>query len=48
MLKSIFECLKLDINSKGECISIARGKNKLPETFREALKPLKQIKWHKK
>ena len=48
MLKSIFECLKVDIKTKGENIAIARGKNKLPETFKEAFKPLKDIKWHKK
>jgi len=43
MIKQIIDCLKLDIKSDSELIAIARGKNKLPETFKEALKPLTKI-----
>lgn len=48
MIKQILDCLKLDFKHDSELIAIAKGKNKLPETFNEAVKPLKDIKWHKK
>jgi hypothetical protein len=47
MLKDIFEALRLDFEHNSELIAIAKGKNKLPETFKEAFKPLKYIKWLK-
>jgi hypothetical protein len=40
MIKSILECLKYDL--RGEYIDIAKGKNKLPETFSEGYKQLKK------
>jgi len=48
MIKQILECLKLDFEHESELIAIAKGKYKLPETFKEAVKPIKKIKWHKK
>ena len=48
MIKEILDCLKLDFEHNSELISIAKGKYKLPETFKEAVKPLKNKKWHKK
>jgi len=48
MIKQILECLKLDFKHDSELIAIAKGKYKLPETFKEAIKPLKEIKWQKK
>jgi DNA-binding ferritin-like protein (Dps family) len=48
MIKQIIDCLKLDLKSDSERVAIARGKNKLPETFKEAFKPLKKALWRKK
>jgi hypothetical protein len=48
MIKQIIDCLKLDFKHSSELIAIAKGKYKLPETFKEAVKPLKEIKWHKR
>lgn len=48
MLEEIFKALKLDFKHNSELIAIAKGKNKLPETFKEAFKPLRLFKWHKK
>jgi len=48
MIKQILECLKIDFKHDSELIAIAKGKYKLPETFKEAIKPLKEIKWQKK
>jgi hypothetical protein len=48
MIKNILDCLKLDFKHKSEFIAIAKGKYKLPETFKEAIKPLKDIEWHKR
>jgi len=48
MIKQILECLKLEFKHDSELIAIAKGKYKLPETFKEAIKPLKEIKWQKK
>ena len=48
MIKQILECLKLDFEHKSELIAIAKGKYKLPETFKEAIKPLKEKLWQKK
>jgi len=48
MIKQILECLKLDFEHESELIAIAKGKYKLPETLKEAIKPIKKIKWHKK
>jgi hypothetical protein len=42
MLEQIFKCLKFDFKHKSDLIAIAKGKNKLPETFKEAFKPLKK------
>jgi hypothetical protein len=43
MIKQILDCLKLDFKHDSELISIAKGKNKLPETFKEAFKQAKEI-----
>ena len=43
MIKQIIDCLKLDLKSDSERVAIARGKNKLPETFKEAFKQVKNI-----
>ena len=48
MLKEIFEALKLDFKHDSELIAIAKGKNKLPETFKETFKFIKLLKCHKK
>ena len=48
MLEQIFKSLKLDFKHDSELIAIAKGKNKLPETFKEAIKPLRLIKWLKR
>lgn len=42
MLEQIFKCLKTDFRHKSELIAIAKGKKKLPTTFKEALKPLRK------
>lgn len=47
MIKEILECLKLDLKTDSKYIQIAKGKNKLPTTIKEALKPLKNRLWHK-
>lgn len=48
MIREILECLKYDFNHKSEYIAIAKGKYKLPETFKEAFKPIKEIRCRKK
>ena len=48
MIKQIIDCLKLDLKSDSELVAIARGKNKLPETIKEAFKPLTKALWRKK
>lgn len=48
MIKHILDCLKYDFKHNSKYIAIAKGKNKLPETFKEAVQPLKEIQWHKK
>lgn len=40
MIKQIIDCLKLDFEHDSELIAIAKGKNKLPKTFKEAFKPI--------
>tara|TARA_R110000822_G_scaffold180854_1_gene320548 strand:+ start:2363 stop:2491 length:129 start_codon:yes stop_codon:yes gene_type:complete len=42
MIEEIFKCLRHDFKHKSELIAIAKGKYKLPETFKEAIKPLKK------
>jgi hypothetical protein len=42
MIEQILKCLKYDFKHNSNLIAIAKGKNKLPETFKEALKPLKK------
>ena len=44
MIKNILDCLKLDFKHDSELIAIAKGKNKLPETFSDALKHIKKYK----
>lgn len=48
MIKEILDCLKIDFQHDSKYIAIAKGKNKIPQTLKEAIKPLKNIKWHKK
>jgi hypothetical protein len=48
MIEKILDCLKLDFKHDSELIAIAKGKNKLPETFKEALKPIIPKLWLKK
>ena len=48
MIKLILECLKYDMKTDSKYIAIAKGKNKLPMTIKEALQPLKNILWLKK
>jgi hypothetical protein len=48
MIESIIECLKLDIKHNSEYIAIAKGKKKLPTTFKEALQPLRKLIWQTK
>ena len=47
MLEEIFKALKLELKHDSELIAIAKGKNKIPETFKEAFKYIKR-QWHKK
>ncbi|MFY8166690.1 MAG: hypothetical protein ACOVJ8_08870 [Sediminibacterium sp.] len=47
MLEEIFKALKLELKTDSELIAIAKGKNKIPETFKEAFKHIKR-QWHKK
>ena len=44
MIKQIIDCLKLDFKHDSELIAIAKGKNKLPETFLEVFKQIKKQK----
>lgn len=44
MIKTILDCLKINFKHKSKLIAIAKGKNKLPENFKEAVKPLKKNK----
>jgi hypothetical protein len=48
MIEKILECLKLDFKHDSELIAIAKGKNKLPETFKEAFKPITKVLCRKK
>lgn len=48
MIEKILDCLKLDFKHDSELIAIAKGKNKLPETFKEAFKPITNKLWLKK
>jgi len=43
MIQQILEALKLDLKSDSEYIAIAKGKNKLPLTIKDALKPFKNL-----
>lgn len=43
MIYQILEALKLDIKSDSKYIAIAKGKNKLPMTIKDALKPFKNL-----
>ncbi len=48
MLKNIFELLQI-ANGETERIRIAQGKYKLPETFKEGVKQIKnEVKWQKR
>ena len=48
MLKNIFELLQI-ANGETERIRIAQGKYKLPETFKEGIKQIKnEVKWQNK
>jgi|TARA_R110000787_G_scaffold30258_4_gene81345 hypothetical protein len=48
MIKNILDLLKI-LNGNTENIRIAQGKYKLPETFSEGFKQIKQtVQWHKK
>ena len=48
MIKNILDLLKI-LNGNTENIKIAQGKYKMPETFKEGFKQIKQkIQWHKK
>jgi hypothetical protein len=47
MIQEILECLKLDFKHNSKFIAIAKGKNKLPTTFKEAINPLVKL-WQKK
>jgi hypothetical protein len=48
MLKNIFELLQI-ANGETERIRIAQGKYKLPETFKEGVKQIKnEVKWQNK
>jgi len=44
MIKNILDCLKIDFKHDSNLIAIAKGKNKLPETFKEATQKLKKSK----
>lgn len=48
MIKQILECLKLDFKHNSELIAIAKGKNKIPETLKEAFQPLTELLCRKK
>lgn len=48
MIQQILECLKLDFKHDSELIAIAKGKNKLPKTFKEAFKPITKLLCRKK
>lgn len=48
MIKQIIDCLKQDFKHQSELIAIAKGKNKLPETFKEAFNPIKKLLCRKK
>lgn len=48
MIENIIQCLKLDLKHNSKYIAIAKGKNKLPQTLKEAIQPLKEIKWQRK
>lgn len=48
MLEEILKMLKTDIKHDSELIAIAKGKYKLPETFKETFKLIKKLQWHKK
>ncbi len=45
MIKQIIDCLKEDFKHDSELIAIAKGKNKLPETFKETFKYIKKYKY---
>jgi len=48
MLRNIFELLQI-ANGETERIRIAQGKYKLPETFKEGIKQIKnEVKWQKR
>ena len=48
MLRNIFELLQI-ANGETETIRIAQGKYKLPETFKEGVKQIKnEVKWQKR
>jgi len=48
MLRNIFELLQI-ANGETERIRIAQGKYKLPETFKEGVKQIKnEVKWQKR
>ena len=47
MIRDIIEGLQYDF--KGEYIDVAKGKYKIPETFKEGMKQFKnEIKWQRK
>lgn len=50
MIKEILDLLKAaEHYNQSELIEIAKGKNKIPETWMEAFKQHKRkLKWHKK
>lgn len=49
MIKQILDCLKEDFKHDSELIAIAKGKYKLPGTFKETFKYIKkEIKCLKK
>jgi hypothetical protein len=48
MIENIIECLKIDFKHSSKYIAIAKGKNKLPETFKEAFEPLNKLRCRKK
>lgn len=48
MLEQIFKCLKLDLKHESDLMKLAKGENKLPDTFKETYNFIKLLKWHKK
>ena len=48
MIEAILECLSYNIESDSEYVQIARGKNKLPETFKEGYQQIKNELCHRK